>query len=762
MTEGSSREYYATPNGPANRRFPHGTTNVKVPFDSSEDGSNNIRGFDVWQEEPSGGEMFFGISGSHRSLIPTDNHATGTEDRTNTINASAGPQHHKSHNQNSSTNHIMANRGELTDQFCHGHDSVYGDQFANTHYDNHGDKFFQQNNNPVHYFELDFDGNAQHYPLEYEDNFQHSGSGSSSTQGMHQPLRQVPPHFRDQNLVSLQNDQRLQGIQTTIPTVPSQQRQHQQQQHQNPQQHPQQLNSQQNQHQKQQEQLHQQQPPPPPKAFLHGQDGTIFNSQFASQSNNLNPSSYDDLFGLGVGESFSNHPQTQMPPPPSQLQKLTDFTVKVPTVPVKDLRRRKKPTHMHISIEDLPSQPVTNLLSMPLTADGQLSGLGPNSTLNFETDLFSLNDNITPFMNPPLMDNAGGYFEHFQSPPLNKPSGEMSSYFMPHNNELSNLQEQNNTGAILREEYRSPPQNTNEQSYNQLSPPKSKAHLQQGQFWVGTDNQVPLKRKYPDSPEDYKYSLGANDAAQDRKNSDFSRQLESSSLHHRRVQSTGKLTEKRSEKVHKDAILILSKNPTDDSNSHTMQRKITKPLNHSKLLPGERPGDREVLQSASSSDTIDSGGQNTGESSAKKRSAKGSICPVCNRFIKRDFTRHRRIHDEVGRFKCVYPKGECKHKSQYFNRPYDYKKHLLHDHFTFENEFGKSTKLLTDKLPLRGKCNSCGQTFKASEWLDNHVLTTDPEGRCPGIAQPVEALESSPIAGMEELDNFEHVDEEDY
>lgn len=118
-------------------------------------------------------------------------------------------------------------------------------------------------------------------------------------------------------------------------------------------------------------------------------------------------------------------------------------------------------------------------------------------------------------------------------------------------------------------------------------------------------------------------------------------------------------------------------------------------------------------------------------SSKKKRVQKGAVCTICDKYISRDLTRHLRIHDEVGRFQCVYPRHMCNHKTGKFNRPYDYKKHLLHVHFKFDDPNGKSSHKLTDKLPLTGNCLACGARYSAQDWIDRHVLTKDLSQKCP-------------------------------
>lgn len=116
--------------------------------------------------------------------------------------------------------------------------------------------------------------------------------------------------------------------------------------------------------------------------------------------------------------------------------------------------------------------------------------------------------------------------------------------------------------------------------------------------------------------------------------------------------------------------------------------------------------------------------------SSKKKLMKGTVCKICDRFISRDYSRHMRIHDEAGRFKCVFPPGYCNHKSRKFNRPYDYKKHLLNMHFRFDEVAAKLAPNLTEKLNAGGHCTACGGRFIASDWLDNHIMSKDESNKC--------------------------------
>lgn len=168
--------------------------------------------------------------------------------------------------------------------------------------------------------------------------------------------------------------------------------------------------------------------------------------------------------------------------------------------------------------------------------------------------------------------------------------------------------------------------------------------------------------------------------------------------------------------------------------SYTNDLKHTRPepdafVNHHldlKRPPFERTGSN---QSNSSVTSVGSGNLKD-KGMKKKRNLKGAVCSICDKYISRDLTRHMRIHNEVGRFQCIFPKAICGHKTGYFNRPYDFKKHLLHVHFKFDDPKGKTANTLTDKLPLTGFCHACGAHFVAKDWLDQHILTSNAAQRC--------------------------------
>lgn len=105
------------------------------------------------------------------------------------------------------------------------------------------------------------------------------------------------------------------------------------------------------------------------------------------------------------------------------------------------------------------------------------------------------------------------------------------------------------------------------------------------------------------------------------------------------------------------------------------------------------------------------------------------LCTICGKRITRDMSRHMRTHQLESRFTCKFPKSQCRHKSGKFNRPYDYKKHLLNRHFKFDDPCVKRLHNLSDKLHHWGTC-PCGTRFVGKDWLDQHILTDDDDRRC--------------------------------
>lgn len=107
------------------------------------------------------------------------------------------------------------------------------------------------------------------------------------------------------------------------------------------------------------------------------------------------------------------------------------------------------------------------------------------------------------------------------------------------------------------------------------------------------------------------------------------------------------------------------------------------------------------------------------------------VCTICSKRITRDMSRHMRTHQPESRFTCKFPKTQCRHKLGKFNRPYDYKKHLLNRHFKFDNVSIKKLHNLSDKLSHWGTC-PCGNRFIGKDWLQDHILTEGAD-KCPCV-----------------------------
>lgn len=109
-------------------------------------------------------------------------------------------------------------------------------------------------------------------------------------------------------------------------------------------------------------------------------------------------------------------------------------------------------------------------------------------------------------------------------------------------------------------------------------------------------------------------------------------------------------------------------------------------------------------------------------------------CSVCGKKITRDMSRHMRTHQTESRFTCAFPKSECRHRTGKFNRPYDFKKHLLNRHFKFDNAEIKKLHNLSDKLHHWGTC-PCGLRFLGIDWLDDHILNEAVVKKCPCLQE---------------------------
>lgn len=190
-------------------------------------------------------------------------------------------------------------------------------------------------------------------------------------------------------------------------------------------------------------------------------------------------------------------------------------------------------------------------------------------------------------------------------------------------------------------------------------------------------------------------------------------------------------------KGNQSSISSNSNSATSSKPSYSASSNSSAPLS----ITEERSNSNDSLRSTSDSDSRSV--SSSRKKNKKVQNLRGGTCKICEKVIRRDMSRHMRIHEEVSRFRCVYPRGNCAHKTGFFNRQYDFKKHLLHFHFEFDDGEVKKFYSLNEKLPHWGTC-TCGVRFTGGDWLNNHVLTKDPQKLCSHLKR-LKELESSSI-----------------
>lgn len=105
------------------------------------------------------------------------------------------------------------------------------------------------------------------------------------------------------------------------------------------------------------------------------------------------------------------------------------------------------------------------------------------------------------------------------------------------------------------------------------------------------------------------------------------------------------------------------------------------------------------------------------------------ICQVCGKRSN-DMLRHIRIHDTNPRFRCKFPSSKCNYKTINYKRRYEFKRHLLSKHFTFDDIRMDRKMTVSSVLDHVGNC-ACGLHTTGRLWLDNHILTEDESMSCP-------------------------------
>lgn len=329
----------------------------------------------------------------------------------------------------------------------------------------------------------------------------------------------------------------------------------------------------------------------------------------------------------------------------------------------------------------------------------------------------------------------------------------------PQNGGGNILQPQNISHEEIYDEGRSRVTN-NQQSF--LASPYEESRLQNGQYFESGQNQQQYGQQYQQPPQNgSQYVENGHSQSQSPHNHHmaFNQQHNQQAAHHQHHeqqlnQQTGlnhqKIQPDEQSQIHylqqqqhqiiptqytymyepNSATTIDAPPSFDDSEEKEEDSPAKQSLRHQSSFQIEtRPKlGQDVLPQQDKSDV--SNEISLESKSSKKKLMKGTVCSICDRFISRDYSRHMRIHDEAGRFKCVFPSGYCNHKSRKFNRPYDYKKHLLNMHFRFDEVAAKLAPNLTEKLNAGGYCTACGKRFLASEWLENHILSKDAETKC--------------------------------
>lgn len=106
-----------------------------------------------------------------------------------------------------------------------------------------------------------------------------------------------------------------------------------------------------------------------------------------------------------------------------------------------------------------------------------------------------------------------------------------------------------------------------------------------------------------------------------------------------------------------------------------------------------------------------------------------STCRICGRNNFMNLKRHLKIHEQIPRYNCKFPKSVCNYKTNSYNRSFDFKRHLINKHFKFKDKKIKKLSSLTDKFAYPGEC-PCGYESTAKDWLSNHILTDNDAKRC--------------------------------
>ncbi|CAH6723843.1 hypothetical protein CLIB1444_21S00628 [[Candida] jaroonii] len=373
----------------------------------------------------------------------------------------------------------------------------------------------------------------------------------------------------------------------------------------------------------------------------------------------------------------TNHLQIHKSPNP-QLENQSQHFDKPKAKPFFPLNKRKP--NFHINLDNLSNSPALNSNSSNLSI--------VDNDLNFD-DRF---ENVTPNMKPPGT-KEDDYFEDNLIPSNFEESNDLTGFNF-------NLYEDKGTSSFGFDNYK----NFDYQNFDLLNE-KSDYKANQNDYQDKQELNYFERNDFgPQFDKNFEIFL---DRSENEKN-----EYE----HYGKAELSNEEFENRDKKSPSTPL------SNDISNDSPTNSKLS-PYSNNQLNPEYLSTELYRTTSNQSNSSIKSGDKK------KKVTPKGATCPICGKYISRDLSRHLRIHDENGRFRCVFPKI-CSHKTGKFNRPYDYKKHLLHFHFKFDDPKGKAATNLTDKLPLMGNCKACNFRSDAKTWIDDHVLTTNSLVRC--------------------------------
>lgn len=473
----------------------------------------------------------------------------------------------------------------------------------------------------------------------------------------------------------------------------------------------------------------------------------------------LQKSNLSSTYTREISTSKTPESSTSSPfKPPSSASSISSASHVPATLAYQKQKPKSKKPQFHLPLDNIKNQTAMfqQLQSLMHTNSqdssyNNLQIMDPDMGLNFEdndVEFNALQENITPLMKPPG-SNTNEYFEN------NVHQDNSQSLFHTTSNPLSHFQTSNNpqshfhTSSDPHSHFHTPnqpqshlhtPNNSQSHFHGDNNPvkyfsdyenPRHDSHLKDNHpndvnYDDFTIDCYPSEDQYNDN----EYHYHQNDELYSK---DFHPDLSGFNFDVNLKADRGSLSNSSNQSG------ASNNGPVDEHNNNHLRPSVPPTLTGHKFeLEVMRPGVQRT-DSSQSINSISSIGSGSGAPNSikkdtsnnnKKHYLKGAVCTVCDKYISRDLKRHMRTHNEIGRFQCVFPRSMCKHKTGYFNRPYDYKKHLLHLHFEFDDPKGKGAHTLTDKLPLTGACIACRGRFVAGDWLDNHILTNDSAKRC--------------------------------